>query len=151
MEKDLNFDDYIEVSEGGRAIGFRLEGDDFLYRYDRHGGWYDAKGNYYNKDAEKCHPPESSEESDEEDFPEDKVADVNLQKNTQRQETIRSLVELIDSYPEGKTIDIKIESEGLSDEQLTQFINDRKIHGKVLDAIISVDKSMAVSVAELEG
>lgn len=51
MENEPNFNEYTEVTENGKVVGFHLEGDPFLYRYDHHGGWYDAKGNYYNSDA----------------------------------------------------------------------------------------------------
>ena len=62
MEKELDFNVYTEVEENGKVVGFQLEGDPFLYRYDHHGGWYDAKGNYYNSDAKRCEQPDSSDE-----------------------------------------------------------------------------------------
>jgi hypothetical protein len=93
MEKEPNFDNYTEISEDGKVLGFKIEGDPFLYRYDRHGGWYDAKGNYYNSDAVKCQPPDSSSEEEgheeQKEGVEQAVLGAKLQKNTQRQETLR--------------------------------------------------------------
>lgn len=87
MEKELDFSEYTEISEHGKVIGFKLSGDPFIYRYDQHGGWYDAKGNYYNRDAEKCQPPDSSDDDGplEQQPNEEAVLQAKPQASTQRQ------------------------------------------------------------------
>lgn len=47
---DPRFKEYTEIEdESGNKIGFKLEGNDFLFKYDEKGGWYDEEQNYFSK------------------------------------------------------------------------------------------------------
>jgi hypothetical protein len=39
------------VFENGQAIGFKLDNNDFLFKYDQKKGWFDEDGDYYNSDG----------------------------------------------------------------------------------------------------
>jgi hypothetical protein len=56
MEKkrspDPRFNEFTEqLDEYGKPIGFVLEGNDFVFKYDEEGGWVDEDGNYYNSEG----------------------------------------------------------------------------------------------------
>eukprot|EP00331_Platyophrya_macrostoma_P003777 CAMPEP_0176431042 /NCGR_PEP_ID=MMETSP0127-20121128/14593_1 /TAXON_ID=938130 /ORGANISM="Platyophrya macrostoma, Strain WH" /LENGTH=457 /DNA_ID=CAMNT_0017813007 /DNA_START=32 /DNA_END=1405 /DNA_ORIENTATION=+ len=49
--------DFIELEDG---TGFRIDGCEFVFRYDAHDGWFDEFGNYYDKDGVPTTAPEGS-------------------------------------------------------------------------------------------
>jgi hypothetical protein len=40
-KRENRFAQYIDVEEDGKRIGFKLEGNDFLFKYLSDGGWLD--------------------------------------------------------------------------------------------------------------
>ena len=49
---DPRFNDYDEVQDQkGTAIGFKIKGSNFFFKYDSEGGWKDEDGNKYNSDG----------------------------------------------------------------------------------------------------
>lgn len=52
------FETYKELKDGS---GFTIKGSDFVFKYDRYGGWHDEFGNYYNSNGESDEPPSDSE------------------------------------------------------------------------------------------
>lgn len=57
--KPERFETYISLP-GGK--GFKIKGNDHVFKFDSHGGWFDEYGNYYNYNGEASDPP-SDEES----------------------------------------------------------------------------------------
>ena len=56
MEKDRQpdprFSEFTEIlDQDGKAIGFKIPDNDFLFEFDSDGGWVDEKGNYFNHDG----------------------------------------------------------------------------------------------------
>lgn len=49
------FEVYTELPDGS---GFTIKDCDFVFRYDRHGGWRDEDRNYYNASGEPASTPE---------------------------------------------------------------------------------------------
>lgn len=46
---DPRFEHFTEVlGEDGKPIGFKLDNNNFLFKYDQKGGWHDEENNYYN-------------------------------------------------------------------------------------------------------
>lgn len=71
---DPRWEEFIEeMNEDGKAIGFKLPKNDFLFKYDTNGGWEDEKGNYYNADG--ILEVESEKDSGEDDMDEDLSSD----------------------------------------------------------------------------
>jgi hypothetical protein len=55
-----------EYDSEGKAIGFKLPDNDFLFKYDVDGGWEDEKRNYYNADGILEEENDSFDEDDDE-------------------------------------------------------------------------------------
>jgi hypothetical protein len=52
MEPNPRFAEFVErFDSSGIAIGFSLPNNDFLFEYDKDGGWYDEKGIYFDCDG----------------------------------------------------------------------------------------------------
>ena len=51
---------YTELKDGS---GFTIKGTEFVFKFDRFGGWFDQHGNYYNCDGDPEDPPSESEHS----------------------------------------------------------------------------------------
>ena len=39
------------LDEDGKAIGFKIPNNDFLFKFDEDGGWVDEDDNYYNHEG----------------------------------------------------------------------------------------------------
>ena len=48
------FDVYTELAN---EKGFTIKGCNFIFKFDRHGGWKDQYGNYYNCNGEPEEEP----------------------------------------------------------------------------------------------
>jgi hypothetical protein len=49
---DPRWENFIEqFDSNGTPIGFKLEGNDFLFKYDNLGGWTDEKGTLYDSNG----------------------------------------------------------------------------------------------------
>lgn len=55
------FDVFTELPNGS---GFTIRGCKHVFKYDRHGGWYDEYRNYYDKNANPTDPPSDDDRSD---------------------------------------------------------------------------------------
>lgn len=55
------FETYENLKDGS---GFTIKGCDFIFKYDRYGGWYDEFANYYDSNGQPDDPPSDSEHSD---------------------------------------------------------------------------------------
>jgi hypothetical protein len=53
------FDRFVELKDGS---GFTIPGCSFVFKFDRHGGWFDEYGNYFSADG-RPEDPHSSEGS----------------------------------------------------------------------------------------
>lgn len=63
-----------ELNEEGRVIGFSIPNCNFIFKYDRNGGWFDEDGRYYNSEGVL----QSDEEDDVENLESD---DEDLSEN----------------------------------------------------------------------
>lgn len=65
-DPDPRFSEFTEqLDENGKAIGFHIDGSDFLFKYDEDGGWVDEDGNYYNAEGILQSDSEEDEDVDE--------------------------------------------------------------------------------------
>jgi hypothetical protein len=63
---DPRWNEFIEqYDQDGKPIGFKLPGNDFLFKYDIDGGWDDEDGNYYNADGVLEEEAENSADEEE--------------------------------------------------------------------------------------
>lgn len=75
---DPRFEHFTEVAgEDGNVIGFKLDGQDFLYKFDSKGGWHDEDNNYYNSHGVFLYK-EGSVLSDADEWDKDKDVDDEL-------------------------------------------------------------------------
>ena len=54
------FDVYTELPDHS---GFTIKDCEFVFKYDRHGGWHDEEKNYYNANGEPANLPEDRSSS----------------------------------------------------------------------------------------
>ena len=100
------------MRDNGKATGFKLKDDPFFYAYDQYGGWRDAEGKYFNKDAINCEPHYESDSEEEEKIGEEeevKALNMEMGKLTLRHEAIRELLAIIDSYPENQLVHLEVD------------------------------------------
>ena len=51
-QPDPRFNQFTEVlDEDGKAIGFKLPNNEFVFKFDEDGGWVDEDDNYYNHEG----------------------------------------------------------------------------------------------------
>jgi hypothetical protein len=62
---DPRWENFIEqFNANGTPIGFKLEGNDFLFEYDDLGGWTDEKGKLYDSNGVLIDDESADEEED---------------------------------------------------------------------------------------
>lgn len=72
-EPDPRFQEFTEsLDQDGKPIGFTLTDNDFLFKYDRNGGWVDENGHYFNAEGIL----QSEEEDSDEDSLDERDDDI---------------------------------------------------------------------------
>lgn len=55
---------FFHYSEQEDGKGFTIPGTDYVFKFDRFGGWFDEYQNYYNQDGEPDSQPPSESDSE---------------------------------------------------------------------------------------
>lgn len=73
--------------------------------------------------------------------------------STQRQEAVRELLELIDSYPEDKPVEVSYDDDkrAIDTNSMSKLLCEKDIKAIFKENIVHVDKKVAAELAELEG
>lgn len=70
------FEKYYELKD---KSGFRIDHCDYIFKFDKYGGWRDEYHNYYNADGEPDQEPDYSDSGDEpkliDEWSEDEIDD----------------------------------------------------------------------------
>ena len=72
------FNEFTEqLDEDGKAFGFLLTDSEFLFKYDRNGGWVDEENNYFNHEGVLQLPEEQDEDEERSEDIDDAMDDLD--------------------------------------------------------------------------